>query len=91
MCVVLECDMLLCTRETTKTRGMYVIDPQYSGRPRVCRKIMFWDKYRPSGSRVEAEWKQGKNVLQHDLTPSISPRHVGNACKCDIYVHTKLT
>ena len=58
MCVVLECDMLLCTRETTKTRGMYVIDPQYSGRPRVCRKIMFWDKYRPSGSRVEAEWKQ---------------------------------
>ena len=67
MCVILECDMLLCTRETTKTRGMYVIDPQYSGRPRVCREIMFWDKYRPSGSRVEAEWRQKKRVLQHDL------------------------
>ena len=48
-------------------------------------------EWKQSGSRVEAEWKQEKNALQHDLTPSISPRHVGNACKHDIFVHTKLT
>ena len=54
MSVILAYEMLLYTREITKTRGIYVIDPQCDGRPRVYLEIVFETNI----DQVQAEYRQ---------------------------------
>ena len=67
MIMILTCEMLLYTRETTKTCDIYVIDPPCSGRSRVYREIMFetnidqiQTEYRQDTDRIQTEYKQKK-------------------------------
>ena len=70
MIMILTCEMLLYTRETTKTCDIYVIDPPCSGRPRVYREIMFetnidqvQTEYRQDTDRIQSEYKQKKKTV----------------------------
>ena len=67
MIMILTCEILLYTRETTKTYNIYVIDPPCCGKPRVYCEIMFetnidqvQTEYRQDTVRIQAEYKQKK-------------------------------